>query len=333
MMDLTLLTIGGFFMDKQKFIIALLALNLIVMIFFGSSLGKKLSNYETQTNDRMNSIQNSMISLENNIVGVSNELRNQADKIALVDYTLLDVDPIQKKALVELMVTLKEVSPLAEISISYSAQDDDRSKEVALVEQSGLIYGTKLEMSLDQNYRFDVWEKSAATVQKKLNVSEQQLLLFDDMYENRVSIHSSGTSTSQDRMELDYSFSIRDLGFTGMEMEKVLFQVWKDNKQLDEIDVTKQVEQHSGNYDQIEAKYKVSLAAGVIDPSVTLEQFAIDNEYEPEQAKPNGNLQYSYKHLIVFAEDYPELIIDEEFTKQVSFKLIIKFKDGYIYSY
>ncbi|MCR8659205.1 hypothetical protein [Paenibacillus endoradicis] len=320
-------------MDKQKVIIVLLVLNLIVMLYFGNSLGKKINNYEVQTNEIMNSIQNNMISLENGIInGVGNELRAQADKIARVDYTLIDVDPVQKKAQIGIVITLKEVSPLAEISISYSAQDDEESKEAVLVNQSGLIYGSKLEMSLDHNYRFDVWEKSASTGQKKLNVSEQLLPLFDDIYANRVTMNGSGTGISQDQLDVDFSFSIKDLGFTGMEMEQVLMQILKDNEQYDEIDVTGQIEQHAGNYAQIENKYKVSIAAGQIDQSVTLEQFAIDNGYEPEQGEQDVNLQYSYKHHIVLANDYPELKLDAASAKQLSFKLIIKFKDGYTYT-
>lgn len=333
MMDLTLLTVGGFFMDKKKVIIILLVLNLLVMLYYGNALGKKIGNYQAQTSADMNVMQNNIMSLENRIInGVGNELRAQADRIAEVDYTLLDVDPVLKKAQLELKVTLKEVSPLAEISISYSAQDDDQSQAVALVEQSGLIYGTKLEMSLDNNYRFDVWEKSVATGQKKMNVSEQRLPLYDDFYTNRVSMNGSGTASSQDRLEMDFTFSINDLGVAGTEMEQVLVQVWKDNVQYDEVDVTQQLEQRTANYAQIENKYKVAIAAGQIDQSVSLEQFAIDNDYKPDPSNLDDNLQYSYTHSIIFAEDYPELNLDAESAKQLSSRLIIKFKDGYIYT-
>ncbi|HIW32525.1 MAG TPA: hypothetical protein IAA29_07050 [Candidatus Paenibacillus intestinavium] len=137
-------------MDKKNVIIVLLVLNLIVMLYFGNSLGKKIGNYQAQTSADMNFMQNNMMSLENRIInGVGNELRAQTDKIALVDYTVLDVDSAQKQAQVELKVQLKEVSPSAEIWISYSAQDDDQQQEVALVEQSGLIYGTKLTFRLN----------------------------------------------------------------------------------------------------------------------------------------------------------------------------------------
>ena len=180
-----------------------------------------------------------------------------------------------------------------------------------------------------------MWEKSAATGQKQLNVYEQQLPLYDEFYTNRVTMNGGGTAISQDQHETYFAFTINDLRVSGTEMEQVLIQVWKGNElsQLyDEIDVTERVKQRRGDYCEIEDKYKVALAAGLIEQTVSLEQFAIDNGYKPNLSDVDSNSNYSYTHAIRFAEDYPELKLDGESAKELSSRLIIKFKDGYTYT-
>ncbi|GBG05667.1 hypothetical protein PAT3040_00151 [Paenibacillus agaridevorans] len=316
-------------MDKTKAVIVLLVFNLIAVVYFGNSLNKKISNVQTNVNSELNNMRNNVMSLESQIVnGVSRVLEAQDDRIDHVDYTVSEYDAVRKRASLALEVTLKEVSPESKISISYSAEGGP-SGEAELVEQSGLKYGTELELSLEHNYEFEVWEQSPANGQRKMNVNQQRLPLYDDFYANRVSRSESGTSTSKDQLDADFSFAVKNLGIAETEMERVYVQVWYGNEPYDEIDVTQKVMESIGDYNQIRDKYNLAIASGSIDSSVSLEQFAKDNHLE--KLKPGADPQYSFRHTIKFGKDYPELELDIAKAKQLSFRLVITFKDGYRY--
>lgn len=316
-------------MDKTKAVIALLVLNLIAIIYFGNSLSKKIGNVQANVYSEMSNVRNTVMTIEG---GISNRviqaLEAQRDMIDHVDYTVREYDAEHKTAQLTLEVTLKEVTPESKITISYSAEGGP-SDEAELVQQSGLIYGAELELSLEHNYEFEVWEQSASTGQRKLNVNKHRMPLYDDFYAYRVQQRGSGTSTMQHSLETDFSFAVKDLGIAGTEMERVYVQVWHNNEVYDEVDVTHQVLESPGDYNHIRDKYNIAVASGAIDPSVSLEQFARDNNLEAQ--KPGTDPHYSFRHTINFEEDYPELALDMEKANQLDFRLVIKFKDGYRY--
>lgn len=102
------------------------------------------------------------------------------------------------------------------------------------------------------------------------------------------------------------------------------------NEVYDEVDVTHQVLESAGDYKHIRDKYNIAVASGTIGSSVSLEQFARDNNLEPQ--KPGTDPHYSFLHTITFEEDYPALALDIDKAEQPDFRLVIEFKDGYRYA-
>jgi len=322
-------------MDKSKAIIILLVINLLAVFYMGYTNKGANRDHASRTEAELRELKQQVQMLEGQIIsGVRSELIAQADKVEQLDYSITGADLAQKKANIGIQLALKEVSSSAVIAVSVTSDGQSQPTEQVLEHQGGMQYGAELELSLEQNYELTVWEKSGAG-QKRLNVETLWLPLMDDVYRNRVANASMGTGISDERLNADYSFVLRDLGIPGTELERALLRIRQDGEVYDEIDVTQQTTPRPGQYGEIEDHYKIAIASGQIDNSVTLEQFARDSGYEPEQYVPvdqageqSGDAQYSLVHTIEFASDYPELQLDSDSAGRLSFEWVLRFKDG-----
>jgi len=326
-------------MDKSKAILALLVINVFAMLYIGYTINATIRSTDNRTASDFQSLQQQVRQLENQIVdGISREFIKQSDKVERLDYILNEADLIQKKVEVSLQVALKEVSSSAVVAVSLRHDGQAEPLEVVLAQQGGLQYGTdKLELSLEHNYELTVWERSAEG-QKQLNAEVRRLPLFDDVYRNRVIQTTTGTGISDERLNADFSFVLKDLKIPGTDLEQALLRIKKGGVVYDEIDVTAQATPRTNEYAGIEDKYKVARASGQIDNSVTLEQFARDQDYDPNQYVPTDTAtagefesyaRYSLLYTIGFADDYPELKLTRDSANQLSFEWVLKFQDGY----
>ncbi|BBI34278.1 hypothetical protein [Cohnella abietis] len=325
-------------MDRSKVIMVLLVVNILAVLYIGYRTNGAIHSNDNKTGMEIRGLQQQVQLLESQIVnGIKRELTAQSDKVERLDYALTEADLVQKKAKVRLQVALKEMSSSAVISVSMRHDGQVEPLEAVLDHQGGMQYGTELELSLEHNYELTVWEQSDAG-QKQLNVEMRRLPLFDDVYRNRVDNGSTGTGISDERLNADFSFLLKDLGIPGTELEKALIRIKKGGAVYDEIDVTQQATPRSGQYGEIEDHYKVARASGQIDNSVTLEQFARDNGFDPDQHVPSDKasagetspyVQYSLLYTIDFAKDYPELKLTRKSAGQLSFEWVLRFKDGY----
>jgi hypothetical protein len=323
-------------MDRSKAILALLAVNMLVVLYIGYTINSAIRSHDNKTGSELRGLQQQVQLLESQIVnGISRELTAQADKVERLDYTLTGADLAQKKAKIGLQVALKEVSSSAVIAVAVRRDGQVQPLEAVLEHQGGMQYGTELELSLEHNYELTVWERSGAG-QKQLNAETRRLPLLDDVYRNRVAKASTGTGISNDRLNADFSFLLKDLGIPGTELDKALLRIRKGGAVYDEIDVTRQAAPRSGRYAEIEDHYKVARASGQIDNSVTLEQFARVNGFDPDRhvstakaGETSPYAQYSLLYTIEFAKDYPELKLNRDSAGQLSFEWVLRFKDGY----
>jgi len=326
-------------MEKSKAILALLVINIATMLYIGYTINAKIQRNDNLTMSNYQSIQQQVNQLENRIVSfISQELIKQTDKVERLEYTLTEADLIQKKVKVNLQVALKEVSSSSVVAVSLWHDGQSEPQEVVLAEQGGLTYGTdKLELSLEHNYELTILERSAEG-QKQLNAEVHILPLFDNMYRNRVLKESTGTGMSNERMNVDFSFVLMDLKIPGIELEQALLRIKKDGVVYDEIDVTEQATPRNSKDVAFENMYMLARASGQIDSSVTLEQFARDQNYNPNEYVPTDTAkvgesesyaEYSLLYTIEFGNDYPELKLNQESANQLSFEWVLKFKDGY----
>ncbi|GAA3403229.1 hypothetical protein ACFFNY_06230 [Paenibacillus hodogayensis] len=323
-------------MDRSKAILALLVINMLAVLYVGYTTRSEIRGHDNNTGEELRRLQQQVQMLESQIVnGISRELTARADKVERLDYVLTEADLVQKKAKVGLQIALKEVSSSAVIAVSLKRDDQGQPQEAVLEHQGGMQYGTELELSLEHNYELTVWERSGAG-EKQLNAETRQLPLLDDVYRNRVVKASTGTGISNERLNADFSFLLKDLGIPGTGLEKALLRIRKGGAVYDEIDVTRQATPRSGQYGEMEDRYKVARASGQIDNSVTLEQFARDNGFDPDRYVPTAKAgdpspyaQYSLFYTIEFAKDYPELKLTRDSAGQLSFEWVLRFKDGY----
>ncbi|MFC3770541.1 hypothetical protein [Paenibacillus sp. GCM10012303] len=323
-------------MDRSKAIVTLLVVNLLAVLYIGYKHNGEIRRQSSQTDSQLHILQQQVQMLESQIVnGISRELTAQADKVERLDYELTEADLAQKKAKVGLQVALKEVSPSAVIAVSVRGDGQVMPLEAVLEPQGGMQYGTELELSLEHNYELTVWERSG-TGQKQLNAETRRLPLMDEVYRNRVTKANTGNSLSNDRLNADFSFLLKDLGIPGTGLEQALLRIRKGGEVYDEIDVTAQATPRSGLYGEIEDHYKVARASGQIDNSVTLEQFARDKGFDPDRyvptataGEPSPYAQYSLLYTIEFAKDYPELKLNRDLAEQISFEWVLRFEDGY----
>lgn len=323
-------------MDKTKAIVVLLVVNVLAVFYIGHTINTSIRNSENNSRAEINRLNQQVQMLESQIFNsIRRELTAQIDKIERLDYTWNETDLVQKKAKIGLQVALKEVTSAAVIGVTISRDGQAQPLEVELKQQAGMQYGAELDLSMEHNYELTVWERSSAG-EKQLNATAQRLPLFDDMYRNRVEKASVGTSASNQYLGVDFRFLLKDLGVQGAELEKALLRIRKGGAVYDEIDMTEHAKPNTGQYVEFEDKYRVARASGQIDNTVTLEQFARDNGFDPDRHVPTDRAgdpspykQYELRYTIRFDEQYPELKLDRAKAEQLSFQWVLRFKDGY----
>lgn len=313
--------------NKQKIVTVLLLINAILITYFGISLTKKINMQNNILANKISNISHSVSYLENSIPNrIQSVLDDRDNLLDTAEYKYENIDTVNKKAVVNLAVNLKAVSPNSKIYLAYSKIDENNVQEIRLEKKAGLSYYANIELDLDKNYQYDVIEKVDGGGEALLNVNKQYIYLYDELYGFRVQTHSSGSSRSNEQMDLDFSFSIDDYGKYELGIEKVLLEIWYEGNTIDQIDITESIV--NSDISSIMNHYNVAVASGYIDSGMGIEEFAEHIEYKPEE-KYGSRTYYTYNHSIDYDADYPELELDQNKAKAISYKLIITCKDGY----
>ena len=325
-------------MDKSKTILIVLVVNALALVYIGYTLhgAVRSSNAEREAEFRM--LQQQVQQLEYDILSsVRHELMIKDDVVKSFDYAWADVDIEQKQAKIELQVELTEVAAAAEIVITLNREGLDEPLQVVLEPQGGMRYGAEIELPVEHNYELSVWERSESG-QRQLNVGTLRLPLYDELFNRRVDHVGQGHSMSDEQVGTEFSFQLKEPGIPGTGLESVVLHIKRNGTLVDEIDLTGQVIPRPVAYIELEQHYKLAIASGQIDESVTLEQFAMDQGIVPESQGPDdmtgehsSYVQYSISHTIHYATDYPELELDSESAKQLDFEWQLHFEDGYVW--
>lgn len=322
-------------MNKGKAILILLALNLVLMLYFGITLGRKIEANRTQTGSEVAALNNQILMMNESIASrVNDALNAQADRLEQADYRIVDVNSETDTARVDLNISVKEASAGSTLYMSYysSGQKEPQTAELSLKE--GLLYGAEIGLSPGHNYYYDVWEESGSG-KRKLNVNERSLPLYDDLYTGRVQFEGGGTALSDERLEADFAFTVRELDWEAAQLEQAVIEVQLNGRIIDEQDVTGLLQPSSASYGILEDKYRLMVASGQLEPSVSLEEFAEMQGHQPETTDPanGGDTRYTYKHRIEFGQDYSDQKLDMDAAQGLSLKLKLHFKDGFTLEY
>lgn len=322
-------------MSKSKTIIALLVANLLAVLYVGFNINAALRDNSNRTDSEVRMLQHQVQTLESQILnGISSALTAQADKVERFDYSVIAADLSQKKAKIGLQVVLKEVSSTADLSASLRREGQTDPLNVVLEHQGGMQYGAELELSPSHDYELTVWEQSDAG-QRQLTAEARRLPLFSDIYTERVAEASLGTSRTDQQLNADLSFSLKDMGIQGAGIKEVWLRMHKDGEVYDEIDMTWQAKPIAAEfYGELEDQYKIARASGQIGDSVTIEQYASNSgqasaPHVQVESESYSYARYELNYLIQYDKDYPELKLDRSETDRLSFEWVLRFEDGY----
>jgi len=323
--------------NRQKAIIALLIVNAVLVLYFGVSLGKKLTEVRDQVVSQISNVNNMVASLEGRIMSNVQSLLDARDNLVNnVSYTFIDIDAENKKAIVSFAADLKEVKPNSEIFLAYGQEESSDIKELKLDRISGLTYGGDVELDLDKNYQYDLVERVAGGGEALLNTYKQYASLYNDFYQERIQVHESGYVQSRDETGINIGFSVNSFGMAEFELDNAVLEVLYNNEVIDSFDVTNSLIQDS-NMD-IKQHYNIAIASGEIDVSMSLRDFAEKFGYEQfgyEEQSRDGRDRYVLSHTIRYSDYGLENTEPEynssEYRERFRMNLIITCNDGYTY--
>jgi hypothetical protein len=318
--------------NKQKAIIALLAINAVLVLYFGTSLGKRLTEEKNHITSQISNVNNMVSYLEGRIISNMQSLLNARDNmVEKTSYTYIDIDAENKKAVISFTVDLREVKPNSEIFLAYSSEKGSNIKELKLEKIGALTYGVETLLNLDENYQYDLIERVAGGGEALLNTDKQYVSLYNDFYQNRIQIYESGYSHSRDEAGVSFGFSVNSFGMDEFELDGVVLEVLYDNEVIDSIDVTNSIIHNSNS--EVMHHYNKAIASGEIDDSISLQDFAKKYGYEGQPL--DDREQYFLSHTIKFS-DYELKNTELEFNSSgghghLRMNLIITCKDGFTF--
>ena len=315
--------------NKHRVIIVLLVINAIITSYFGISLNKKLSDQNDILLGQINNLNNSITDSNNYVTNQVQSLLNESyNMIDTSDYNYINIDAARNKTVLDLRVSLKAVNADSKIFLAYSEVDTGNIQEVELTKKDGLSYGATVELDLNKNYHYDIIERVKGGGERLLNIHKLPIYLYNDFYQTRVQMHSSGTGRGNEDIQKDFAFSIDDFGLDEFRLDTVLLEVWYEGNVIDSIDITNRIE--NDDKSSLREHYSVAVASGQIDPNMSIEEFKKMIGYNPKEMDDTRKY-YSYTHRIQYKTDYPELKLDINKAERLYFNLIISCKDGYQY--
>jgi len=316
--------------SRQKAIIVLLAINAVLICFFGISLKKQLDKKNEILSSHISNIYNSIYSLENSISSrIKNELEQRYNLVESAEYKFTNIDPDANRAVLDITVKLRAVNAYSSIFLSLSETGKDNVQEVELVKRDGLVYSADVELDLQKNYQYDIIERVNGGGQALLNTYRHYINLYDEFYIKRVQVHSTGSGRSKDQLDFNFSFSVNDFGLDEFGLENVILEILHKDETIDTIDITGRLEKYAGNQ-ELQERYNLAVASGEIEPDMSLEEYKEYFGFAPEEGEAPRK-QYNYTHIIKYDTDYPELQLDQEKAGNIRFGLIITCRDGYRY--
>lgn len=307
-------------MDKQKIIITLLVINIIVVSFFGITINNQVLEHNQQLQSEINNLRGAINNIDSNLeYTIESTLEQNRNRIDDIQYSYKSIDAAKDKAVITYTVLLKSVSANSKVYLAYSPDNSAKVTEVELNKTAGVAYQGDVELSLDYNYEYDIVERSDDGAETLLNVHKQRQPLHDEFYTNRVLVVSRGSGKSDTTYGEDFAFSVSDFGISDYALESIKLEVSYEGQIIHQQDITLDLID-AADTKAIE-EFNASIASG--------EQSKIpEYEYKEimEQAD-RSSVTYFYSYNL-FYSDYPNLNLSFNSEDLLS-KLIFTFKDGY----
>ncbi len=273
-------------------------------------LNSRISTMESNINQGLN----------NNSYRISDEVRqllNESQNI-VSDYKFSYNGVNTKTGIVKVLIefTLKQSDAASKVYLNLSTQSNSNENDFVCLSANGINYTCELELSYNDNYILNMYQKSDDGSQQKLNSNPYYQNIKDD-FENRLSIMESGTSTTAGRTDYSFKLSNKTFGEQDFKIKNVVVKAFYMDKEVFRKDVT------SFNIVNSEARDRmnVMIAAGEINvaevPAVEYGGISADNE---------GN-EYVYSIVSVVHSD-TGAPVEKNIYPTYNFKVIVTFNNG-----
>lgn len=316
--------------NKEKIIIGLLILNMILVLYFGIKIRKDYKFLNQRLGREVVSINNGIRNIEHSLSNrVENLLNNQKDRVSEATYSYLNIDSKNLIASLSFSICLKEVSPGGEVYLVYNVAQEPKTEEVLLQHAEGLTYKTQINLGLDKNYEYSLIEKTSDGGMKQLNTHKLNILLANEFYDQRVQMHEASGSYDDKSIEQSISFSVDNLGIETFSLKDVKLELFYEGKLLESKTVTGNLIS-SKNGDYVE-RYNVALASRQIDESTTLQEFVDSQGLQDKSESGNLNKTFYTHKFKIDNKHYPELNLNHGNADQIEFRYTVECIDGYVY--
>jgi|GEM_PF-2684095 len=311
----------------KKWAIVLLLVNMAVVIYYGQSIKKELRAVKDEQTSNYHNLSNQIITQGNNISSsMEYFIRENNNLIADYKHRIVNTDLTSKSGDIEYELVIKESSSNSKIIGEFKELDSNNSYRAEFEHTEGLTYRSKTTLALDKNYEVHIYEQMNDGATKKLNTSEIYLLLYNEVYADRIQGLGSGTVTSDDRITYEHSFKFTGDIIEGANIDKVILQVIDSQQNIfNEYDITNQVSTKTIHNAELEDKYKVALASGQLEYEMTFDKYVAQYGSELEE---KGHPYILYNAEKSFTKD--ELNEDWEMIRdgRYYFTLKVIFEDG-----
>lgn len=306
---------------KQKFIIILLVINLIVVSYFGVTIKNKIEDTFWNIESQVQNVRTAVYNIDNEVKSaVSNALEQERNRVVEAEYDYQKIDSKAKKAVIYYSVKLKSVNANSKIFLAYNEENSTYCKEVEMKKINGLTYGVVVDLSLEKNYEYDIIERSDNGAEAVLNTRRYNCSLYDEFFEYRVMENNYGAGKSEDSANFHMYFSVNDFDLSDNAVDNVELKVYYDNKVIKQEDITDKV--IVGADQEALEKYYIAVASGEIESTVSTEYV---RNYKSENSNPNT---YFYQLEIKYS-DYPDLKLNMDEAEDLSINIIVTCKDGF----
>jgi hypothetical protein len=309
---------------KQKFIIVLLVINLIVVSYFGVTIKNNIEDSYQTINSQIQNVKTTVYNLENRISDtIEDALEQEKNRIEESNFKYQKIDIEAKKAVIYFSAKLESLSANSKILLAYNEENSTSCKEVEMKKINGLTYGAIVDLSIKNNYEYDIIERSNDGAEVVLNIHKKRCSLYDEFFTYRISNNNSGNGRSRQSASYNMGFAVNDFDLEEYGVDKIQLKVYYDDKLIKEDDVTDKV--ISGIDQEAFEKYKLAVASGeIVSESVEARAEYMSNIKSDDTKLDN----YFYEFEIVY-KDYPELDLDMDKAENISIEMIVTCKDGY----
>ena len=308
-------------------------INTIIVLLVMIILLLVVQNYNYK--NRYESLQSSITAFQSNIDNTANELNSNItsyidfalnQSLSSIDSYTISYDGIDvnnKTVNVHLNFRLKETASNTEIQVHAIPIEETAPEKNSFhsVTSNGIDYTSDFTLSYLANYNFDIYETDGQGYQKKLNSEIIEKHIISD-FDNRTRSLSSGTSVSNEGIQVDFELVNQTFGEEGFKIKTIELILLMDSEEMYRDDITDRNIVNSAELQQ----YNLSVASGDIQG---IEAATYDAEFGEIQIDEEG-VEYGNYVTYITHEAILGKIIKDNSLPQYEIRVEVTYVNGEI---